>query len=123
MSNLEEESTSKRSAPDRSMSRAEFCEAEKISLSTYFKMKKAGHGPAEKHFPGMALVRITAKARDEWHKNIEAWNKSKAARLENQRRTLQATLAGELAAMSPLHVSKRNKKPAKPVRSRRSVKG
>jgi hypothetical protein len=118
-------STVDNSERSRPMSRAEFCAAENISLTTYFKMKKAGHGPAEEHLPGTAIARITAKARDEWHKNNEEWSKSEDAKLEEQRRILLATIAGKRAAKSPLHVSNRNKKkPAKPVRPpRRSTKG
>jgi hypothetical protein len=47
----------------------------------------------------MSLVRITAKARREWHERKEAWNQSKAAKLEEQRRSKMARLAGEKAAM------------------------
>ncbi len=95
--------------PDRSMSVAEFCAAESISLTTYYKLKNAGRGPVEERFKGMALVRISAKAREEWHRANEAWSKTKAAKLEDQRRTLLAKVAGELAALSPKHVSKRGK--------------
>jgi hypothetical protein len=113
MSTVDEAERSEPKRSDRSMTRAEFCAAENISLSTYHKMQRDGNGPTEKHFPGMALVRITAKARAEWHKHIETWNKSKAARLEGERRALLAKAAGLAAAKSPLHVSNRNKKAAR----------
>jgi hypothetical protein len=92
---------------DGPLTRAEFCKLERISLSTYFKIRRAGHGPAEEHFPGMSLVRITAKARREWHERNAAWNQSKAAKTEELRRSELARAAGMKAAKSPLHVSKR----------------
>jgi hypothetical protein len=93
----------------RSLTRAEFCALERMSLSTYHKLKRAGLGPDEIKFPGMAFVRITAEARREWHERIEAWRKSHAAALEGQRRSALASKAGKIAAASPLHVSKARK--------------
>jgi hypothetical protein len=93
----------------RALTRAEFCALERMSLSTFHKLKRAGLGPDEVHFPGMAFVRITAEARREWHERIEAWRKSKAAELEEQRRSALASRAGKKAAASPLHISKRKR--------------
>lgn len=93
----------------RALTRAEFCALERMSLSTYHKLKRAGLGPDEIHFPGMSFVRITAEARREWHARIEQWRKSQAAQLEEQRRSAVARAAGKKAIESPLHVSKRQK--------------
>jgi hypothetical protein len=93
----------------RALTRAEFCALERMSLSTFHKLKRAGLGPDEVHFPGMAFVRITAEARREWHTRIEQWRKSQAAQLEEQRRSASASRAGKKAAASPLHISKRKR--------------
>ncbi|SDJ18198.1 MULTISPECIES: hypothetical protein [Bradyrhizobium] len=93
----------------RSMTRKQFCELENMSLSTFHKLKRAGNGPAETHFPGMTFARITPEARREWHAKIEEQRKSEAAKLEAQRRSAFAENAGRNAAASPLHVSKRQK--------------
>lgn len=95
--------------PSRSLTRAQFCELENMSLSTFHKLKRAGNGPAETHFPGMTFARITPEARREWHARMEEWRKSDAAKLEQQRRIAVARAAGKKAIESPLHVSKRPK--------------
>jgi hypothetical protein len=62
MPTLNETERSNRS--ERPMTRAEFCATENISLTTYFKIKKAGHGPTEEHLPGTTIARITSGAKD-----------------------------------------------------------
>jgi hypothetical protein len=98
--------------PARALTRQEFCALEHISLTTYHRMQQLGHGPDEVRLPGLAFVRITAEARRDWHARIEEYRKSDAAKIEDQRRTALATMAGNAAAKSPRHVSKR----AKPAR-------
>jgi hypothetical protein len=90
----------------RALTRAEFCALERMSLSTYHKLKRSGRGPHEIKFSGMAFVRITAEARREWHARIEEYRQSEAAQVEEQRRSAFATNAGKKAAASPLHISK-----------------
>jgi hypothetical protein len=94
---------------ERSLTRKQFCAAENISLSTYHKMRRAGNGPQETHFPRMALVRISAENHRKWRAKNETWNKSKDASLEEQRRKANASAAGKKAAKSEKHVSKRKK--------------
>jgi hypothetical protein len=91
----------------------EFCEIERMSRSTYHKIKRAGRGPSETRVPGMTLIRITAAARREWHAKIEAWGHDQEAALEAQRRSEAASRAGKLAAASPLHVSKQKRAAAR----------
>jgi hypothetical protein len=93
----------------RTLTRQEFCALERMSLSTYAKLRRLGRGPDEVRFPGMAFTRITPQARAEWHARIEEWRKSEAAELEKKRRSAIAKRAGERAAKSPLHVSKKRK--------------
>src|SRR5688500_3982935 len=44
----------------RSLTRQEFCAIERMSLTTYAKLQKAGLGPDEVRFPGLSFVRITS---------------------------------------------------------------
>ena len=107
----------------RALTRQEFCALERMSLSTYHKIKRAGHGPDEVKFPHMAFVRITPAARREWHERIEEYRKSKAAELEDQRRSRLASAAGKKAAASPRHVQAKAiaaKAAAKPDKTRRA---
>ena len=95
----------------RSLTKAEFCELERMSVATYHKLKRAGYGPAEVRFPGMAFARITPQARQEWHALIEKLRTDKNLQLELERRTVQSREAGKRAAASPRHVSKRPRAP------------
>jgi hypothetical protein len=51
--------------------RAQFCEAEGISLSTFHKLKRMGLAPEAKRFPGLALLRITHAARLAWRERMD----------------------------------------------------
>jgi len=93
----------------RSLSRQEFCALERMSLSTYAKLQRKGLGPAELRFPGLVFATITPEARREWRARFEEYSRSKAAKLEDERRRALASKAGRLAAKSPLHVSKAGK--------------
>lgn len=88
---------------------AEFCRERHMSLTTYYKMRKAGYGPDEVRIPGMAFTRITPQARAEWAKKIEKLRHNEARQLEDQRRSALASKAGKIAGRSPLHVSRRTK--------------
>ena len=111
------------------LTRKQFCVEENISLSTYAKLQRLGHGPKETHYPGMTLVRISPEARRKWKLDREKWNQTEAATIEQARRAILASAAGKTAAESEKHVSKRGKaaKAAatkKPTRlPRRSKKG
>ena len=85
----------------------EFCNLENISLSTYHKLQRRGLGPQELRVPGSRLVRITLRARREWHARMAELAQQQAALLEQQRRVELARVKGKAAAQSPLHVSRR----------------
>jgi len=95
--------------PRRSLSQKQFCWVENISLAKYFELKKRGLGPAITDIDG--VQRITPEAREEWHKRMAELAKGEAARLEAERRRELAVIAGRAAALSPKHVSKRQKLP------------
>jgi hypothetical protein len=84
-------------SPEPSLTRAQFCELEQISHSTYTRMRRAGHGPVEMRIPGVNLIRITPKARADWHARMAKLADSRAMRLEAERRSAMA----RHAAMSP----------------------
>jgi len=90
-----------------SMTINEFLAVERISRSSYYKMRDHGYGPAETRVPGTEIIRISARARREWHARLEERARSEAAELERERRASQRRAAGKIAAASPKHVSRR----------------
>ena len=95
--------------PRRSLSQKQFCWVENISLAKYFELKKRGLGPAITDIDG--LQRITPESREAWHERMAERAKGEAARLQAERRRELAVIAGRAAALSPKHVSKRQKLP------------
>jgi hypothetical protein len=95
---------------ERALTIGEFCTVENISKATYYKMKRAGLGPAETHMPipGMNVIRISADARRAWHAKLAAANSGKAIELARARKQAQRVAAGKLAAKSAKHVSRTN---------------
>jgi hypothetical protein len=84
----------------RALTRQEFCHLERMSLSTYHKLQRAGNGPDEVKFPNMAFVRITSEARHDWHAKINSLRQTDASKLEDQRRVANAMNAGKNAEIS-----------------------
>ena len=93
--------------PDSSQTIGEFSDAEGISLSQYFKIRRRGLGPDEFRLPGTKIIRITPKARADWHARMDELQNGRAAKLEAARRRDQAVEAGRAAAKSPRHISRR----------------
>jgi hypothetical protein len=88
----------------------EFCRRNAISMSLLRKLINLGRGPKT-----MALEkaqRISLEAERAWKHARENPSKKELALIERQRRerVRLATLAGNAAAASPKHVSKRRKK-------------
>ena len=85
----------------------QFCAAEGFTPTTYFKLRKLGLGPKEMRIA--SLVRITHRARIDWHREREnpkgAELEAVRAAAENQR--ARAHAAVKRAVKSPKHVSKR----------------
>jgi hypothetical protein len=92
-----------------SFSIAEFCRAEKLSETFYYKLRRMGLGPRETRFPGSNLVRISTRARRDWHVMVDKWTEENAAQLarEQELRVEQARRAGKVAAASELHYCRR----------------
>ena len=88
---------------------AQFCKLEGISLATYYKMKRAGFAPEEIRIPTTNVVRIAAAARTAWQHRMQQTAHSRAAKLEAARRQRQTSIAGKLAALSPRHVQRRHR--------------
>jgi hypothetical protein len=97
-------------APSKTI--AEFCAAENISKSVYYDLRRRKLGPEESRIFGTTIVRITNESHVAWRENMAELAKSKAAELEAVRRRAQTAAAGKIAAKSPLHVSRRELKPA-----------
>jgi hypothetical protein len=103
---------------ERSLTLAEFQFVEHLSPATYNKLRAAGLGPevTEVVLPGadgqkgFALKRITPDARRAWHAMLAQLRESEEAKLAAARAQAQRVEAAKLAAQSPLHVSKQQKK-------------
>ena len=85
----------------------DFCLRNGISLHTYHKLRAEGRGPRV-----MALgraIRISIEAERDWRTERENPNDTEARliRREAEARSRGAKKAGNAAASSPLHVSKR----------------
>ena len=102
--------------PRRSLSQQEFCWLENISKAKFYELKKRGLTPDEIDIGG--VLRITPKAREEWHERMAELAKSEAARLEAERRRELAIIAARAAAASPNHVSKNRARPVQRHRRR-----
>jgi hypothetical protein len=98
---------------ERSLTVAEFCALERMSATTYHKLKKQGLAPQEVRFPGMAFVRVTAEARREWHRKIEALRKEQASALEEKRRSARMSELGKRAAQSAAHPCRKKRRAAR----------
>jgi hypothetical protein len=92
----------------RSRTRVEFCNIEHFSLSSFFALRKRGLAPDEISPPGTNIHRITAQAHAAWRSRMTELAKTEAAELAANRRRRQAQAAGEEAAKSPTHISKKN---------------
>lgn len=82
---------------------AEFCERNRLSRTTLFKLRRAGRGPTIMPYAG---GRISAAAETAWRKEMADAAGSERAQIEAARRTEHARRAGRAAAASPAHVSK-----------------
>lgn len=88
-----------------------FCELEDFSLATYHKLKKLGLAPREMCIPGLSrTVRITAKARREWHEKMAQLQEDQAEVLKQESAHRRAIAT--VAARSPNHISKIRKRRA-----------
>jgi hypothetical protein len=81
-----------------------------ISTATHYRLKRLGLAPEELSVPGTAIRHITPKADQEWEERMKGLAQQEAAKLEQQRRVEQARAAGQAAARSPLHISRRQRR-------------
>ena len=87
-----------------SKSIAEFCLLEKMSKATFHALARKGLGPVT--IREGSLVRVV-ESRRSWHERMLQHAEEAAAQREQERRRVQAAVAGKAAAASPLHVSRR----------------
>jgi hypothetical protein len=88
---------------------AEFCARNRISISTFHKLKNLGRGPRLMCL-GRA-IRISVEAERDWRAAREQPSSVEAKRRAQDAawRSIAAKRAGNLAVQSPRHVSKRKK--------------
>jgi hypothetical protein len=89
----------------------QWCERHNYSVATYYNLKKKGNAPETYEPEGIRGPRITAKADANWIKDQPRRSRQAAAKRKAERRVAQTTMAGRLAAKSPLHPANRGHKP------------
>jgi hypothetical protein len=87
----------------------QFCHAEGLSPPTYFKLRAMGLGPREMRTG--ALVRITHRARLDWHRAREnpTGTEADAVRKTAEAMRARSRAAVKVAVASPRHVSNRGR--------------
>jgi hypothetical protein len=86
---------------------SEFCARNRISLTTFHKLRKEGRAPRLMRFGHTA--RISIEAERDWRVAEEERALSEDERLQHQRRQKANSVLGKRAAASPLHVSKQRR--------------
>jgi hypothetical protein len=79
----------------------EFCFRNNISRPTYHRLRSEGRGPVEMR-PGLNIIRITAEAERDWQRLMQEPREDFPTRA-----VARAVKAGDAAARSSAHVSKR----------------
>jgi hypothetical protein len=105
---------------EHSLTPAGFCAAERMSKSSYHKLKNLGLGPEVYVPPGTRIERITPEAHAAWRARMAELTKSESAKLEAERRREVAVIAGRIAAQSPMHVRHRRPGSTSTARHRRT---
>jgi hypothetical protein len=90
---------------DASYTIEEFCQAEKISAPTYYELRKKGLAPREMRMGGQ-LIRISHRARLDWHKKLESPTKATRAQAATLRE--RALHAVKRSVASERHVSRKH---------------
>ena len=85
----------------------EWCRHRRMSKATYYKLRRLGLAPEHITPPGTSLVRISEAADLAWEQRMQALAQEKATKREAERRRAQTQRAGQIAAQSAAHVSRR----------------
>ena len=95
--------------PEPSYTIGEFCRAERISLPTFYKLKRLGLGPREMR--NGALIRISHQARVDWQRARENPAGEEAVAVLKSAEAIRARsrAAVKAAVASPHHVSNRRR--------------
>jgi hypothetical protein len=101
----------------------EFCQAERISVSVFYKLKRLGLAPDTICYPGGRLVRITHAARLAWQAKMRELQADQGLQIERERNAAAARRAGTVAAASDRHLSKNIVTRRKIARARRARSG
>ena len=62
-------------------------------------MQRAGYGPETQRVPGLATVRITARARREWQQRLAALKNDPEVELKKEKSVAVARRAGKLGGV------------------------
>lgn len=76
----------------------QFCEFEGISRTSFFKMQRNGTAPETLRVPGVAIVRITAAARRDWHARMAALKDHAAIESKKKERVAISSRAGKIGS-------------------------
>jgi hypothetical protein len=90
---------------------SEFCKLEKISPPTYYELKKQNLAPEELRY--LTVVRITPKAREQWHQRMAKHAHSRTVKIEHARQVAQSRAAARASVESPNHIQKQKKRAKK----------
>ena len=86
----------------------EFCDRNRISRPTYHRLRAQGRGPVEMRI-GLNVIRITAQAERAWQREMQTPQPD-----FEERALARAVKAGDAAARSDKHVSKKRRHPGWP---------
>jgi hypothetical protein len=84
----------------------EFCAEERMSVPTYYKLRKAGLTPDELRY--LNNVRITYAARLAWHKRLQSAEFAEEIRKQTRQLQVKARDAASKSIASAHHVSNRS---------------
>jgi hypothetical protein len=89
---------------EASLTVQQFCMAENISGTTFYKLVRLGLGPDVMRIPGTRLVRISPGARKRFHEKLEKLSRSETGEREHEHRQRLASVAGKIAVQSEKHI-------------------
>lgn len=88
---------------------AEFCEAERMTEPSYFKLRDLGLGPKEMRGP-LSMVRIAHSARLEWQQRMQSASDHPAVQKTAKMLSARGRKAAAAAVASPNHISHRRRR-------------
>jgi hypothetical protein len=97
------------SKDDRDMTILEWCARHNWPRTKFYTLPPK-HRPKILEVPGTRAPRITAESNREWEQRMYQLRESEAVKREAERRSKQTSMAGKVAAKSPLHVTNKRQR-------------